>query len=199
MIGRYGTRAAEWLLLGAGVCLLSWYGVERFHAARYQSAAGAAIERQAGPPDASIGTQGVEETRTAFATGTPIGRLEVPRLHLSVVVANGDDDNTLGVAAGHLPDTPWPWQPGNSAIAAHRDSYFRPLRFIRLNDEIRFVAGGDIRRYKVTRTSIVTPEDLSVLRPTSSPTLTLITCYPFFYVGHAPKRFIVQATALDVS
>ena len=197
MTGRYGTRTAEWLLFGAGVCLLSWYGVQRFHAAHYQSTAGAAIERQeiTRPPDASIGTERIDETPTAFPGGTPIGRLEVPRLQLSVVVADGDDDNTLAVAAGHLPDTPWPWQPGNSAIAAHRDSYFRPLRFIRLNDEIRFVAERGTRTYKVTRTSIVTPDDLSVLAPTSSPTLTLITCYPFFYVGHAPKRFIVQATA----
>jgi sortase A len=133
----------------------------------------------------------------AVGIGDPIGRLEIPRLGLSVMVANGDDDQTLTVAAGHLPDTPFPWEPGNTAIAAHRDSYFRPLKAIRANDDLRLTTPNGTFRYRVTQLSIVTPDDLSVLRETAVPSLTLITCYPFTYVGHAPKRFIVRAERIE--
>jgi len=122
-----------------------------------------------------------------------MGRIEVPRLHVSAAVANGDDDGTLMVAIGHLPDTPFPWEAGNSALAGHRDTFFRQLRNIRVGDDMRVATPYGDFTYQVSRTLIVTPEDLSVLEPTADPTLTLITCYPFSYVGHAPKRFIVQA------
>jgi LPXTG-site transpeptidase (sortase) family protein len=123
--------------------------------------------------------------------------LDIPRLSMSTPVVRGDDDATLQLAAGHLPDTPKPWEPGNSAIAGHRDGLFRPLKNIRVGDEV-FVrtTRGDLR-YRVSDTRIVTPDDLSVLRPTASHTLTLITCYPFYYVGSAPKRFIVHAERVD--
>ena len=122
-----------------------------------------------------------------------MGRIEVPRLHVSAAVANGDDDGTLMVAIGHLPDTPFPWEAGNSALAGHRDTFFRQLRNIRVGDDMRVTTPYGDFTYQVSRTLIVTPDDLSVLEPTADPTLTLITCYPFSYVGHAPKRFIVQA------
>jgi sortase A len=125
--------------------------------------------------------------------GEPMGRIEVPRLHVSAAVANGDDDGTLSVAIGHLPDTPFPWEAGNSALAGHRDTFFRQLRNIRVGDDMRVVTPYGDFTYQVSRTLIVTPDDLSVLEPTAEPTLTLVTCYPFSYVGHAPKRFIVQA------
>jgi sortase A len=125
--------------------------------------------------------------------GAPVGRIEVPRLHLSAAVANGDDDGTLRVAIGHLPDTPLPWEEGNSALAGHRDTFFRELRHIRINDVMRMATPYGDFTYRVTRTLVVTPDDLSVLAPTHEPTLTLVTCYPFSYVGHAPKRFIVEA------
>jgi sortase A len=112
---------------------------------------------------------------------------------VSAAVANGDDDGTLMVAIGHLPDTPFPWEAGNSALAGHRDTFFRQLRNIRVGDDMRVTTPYGDFTYQVSRTLIVTPEDLSVLEPTADPTLTLITCYPFSYVGHAPKRFIVQA------
>jgi sortase A len=125
--------------------------------------------------------------------GEPIGRLEVPRLHLSAVVANGDDDETLRVAIGHLPDTPLPWEEGNSALAGHRDTLLRALRNIRVDDDMRVVTAYGEFMYQVKRIVIVAPDDLSVLTPTPQAALTLVTCYPFSYVGHAPKRFIVQA------
>ena len=132
--------------------------------------------------------------RAALARGSVIGRVDVPRLNLSAAIAEGDDDSTLGNAVGHLPDTPLPWQQaGNAAFAAHRDGLFRPLRNIRINDEVNVVTARGEFLYRVTKTQVVNPDDLSVLAPTKTATLTLITCYPFSFIGHAPQRFIVQA------
>jgi sortase A len=109
------------------------------------------------------------------------------------VIAEGDDDATLNVAIGHLPDTPMPWQEGNSALAGHRDTLFRPLQHVRVGDELRVsTASGDFQ-YQVRETMVVDPNDVWVLAPTDRPTLTLITCHPFSYVGTAPRRFIVRA------
>jgi sortase A len=110
------------------------------------------------------------------------------------MVAEGDDDSTLSIAIGHLPDTPLPWEDGNSALAAHRDTFFRPLRDIRIGDELRLTTTvHEQLRYRVRETLVVGPEDVGVLDSTDSPSLTLITCYPFNFVGHAPQRFIVRA------
>jgi len=104
-----------------------------------------------------------------------------------------DDDDALTVAVGHLPDTPLHWQPGNSALAGHLDTFFRSLRGIRLGYEIRLSTLHGELRYRVERTVVVEPDDLSVLATSPTPQLTLITCFPFSYVGNAPHRFIVQA------
>ena len=119
--------------------------------------------------------------------------LDVPRLKLTTPVIEGDDDRILQRAVGHLPDTPLPWEKGNSAIAAHRDGLFRPLKNVKVGDQIRFRTTREEIRYRVTKTSIVEPDDVSVLAPQPRSTLTLITCYPFYYVGTAPKRFVVHA------
>jgi sortase A len=98
---------------------------------------------------------------------------------------------------GHLPDTPLPWQPGNSALAGHRDGLFRPLKDIVAGDEVIFRTSRQTLRYRVTRTVIVEPDDVSVLKKKPHSQLTLITCYPFRYIGNAPKRFIVHAERAD--
>ena len=128
--------------------------------------------------------------------GDPIGILEIPRLGVSEIVAEGDTDEILGVAIGHLPDTPLPWEPGRSAIAGHRDGHFRPLKDIRQGDRIYLKARHVNLEYEVERTLIVTPDDLSVLTPTPDSYLTLVTCYPFSYVGRAPQRFVIHARAV---
>jgi sortase A len=130
-------------------------------------------------------------------TGEVMGRLEIPRLALSVMVVEGDDGGDLKRAAGHIPGTALPGQPGNTGIAAHRDTYFRPLRSIRLGDTIDLDTLRGNYQYRVVSTKIVTPEDNQVLSPTAKQTLTLVTCYPFYYVGPAPNRFIVQAQRTD--
>jgi LPXTG-site transpeptidase (sortase) family protein len=173
----------EWLLLGFGLGCIGVYAYENVEARRFQAEQAEVFAR-----DAQV--RAAPEIRT----GGLIGMLDVPRLELSTPVIEGDDTLTLKRAVGHLPDTPLPWDSGNSAIAGHRDGLFRPLKDIKVGDEIRFRTTRDEFRYRVTKTSIVKPDDLSVLESQpDAATLTLITCYPFYYVGSAPKRFIVHA------
>jgi sortase A len=122
-----------------------------------------------------------------------IGRLEIPRLNISVMVVDGDDLATLKRAAGHLPDTPLPWEFGNSTVAAHRDSFFRRLEDIKLSDRLILTTPHGTFRYAVAKLRVVDPDDLSVLAQTGRSSLTLVTCYPFHYVGPAPRRFVVRA------
>ena len=126
-----------------------------------------------------------------------IGRLTIPRLRLTTIVREGDDDTTLRRAAGHVPGSAIPGQFGNIAIAAHRDSFFRDLREIEKDDEIRIATRYGDFVYRVESVNIVKPDNIESLQPTRNPVLTLITCYPFNYVGHAPKRYIVRAREIE--
>jgi sortase A len=123
----------------------------------------------------------------------PIGRLSVPRLHLSAMVREGIDGNTLQVAVGHIPATALPGQAGNVGLAGHRDTFFRGLRDLKTGDEIQFsTLSGDFQ-YTVESLIVVEPDDIGVLAPSPEHVLTLVTCYPFSYIGSAPKRFVVRA------
>ncbi|MGE5235984.1 MAG: class D sortase [Acidobacteriota bacterium] len=122
-----------------------------------------------------------------------VGRILIPRLHLSAIVLEGVDDGTLLVAVGHVPGTALPGQKGNAALAAHRDSFFRPLAHVRPGDLIVVIRPLGTSDYRVVGTRVVSPDDLDVIRPTPEPTLTLLTCYPFAYIGPAPERFVVHA------
>ena len=180
------------LVIVGATCLL-WAGATALSAIAYQVEHKVSLERgdhAFDRPKAERAAYGVEAPVEA---GAPIGRLEIPRLGLSVVVAEGDDDNTLKVAVGHLPDTPLPWQEGNTALAGHRDTFFRPLRSVQPGDEIRFATRHGTFRYRVTRHTVVEPDELWVLDASPAAALTLITCYPFDYVGPAPRRFVVHA------
>lgn len=132
-------------------------------------------------------------TPAAPAPGKPIGVIEIPRLGLSSVVLEGDETAALLLGVGHLSDTPLPWRDGNSVLAAHRDTFFRGLGRIRPKDVIRFRTADAELEYRVQETRIVKPTDVEVLAPTKAAVLTLITCYPFTYIGPAPQRFIVRA------
>jgi sortase A len=122
-----------------------------------------------------------------------MGRIEIPRLGVSAVIRAGSDARTLRLAVGYIPGTALPGEDGNIGLAAHRDTFFRRLRDIRADDEIRIVTPEGTFAYAVERTDIVRPRDTWVLDRTPEPTLTLVTCYPFTYVGSAPQRFIVRA------
>lgn len=125
--------------------------------------------------------------------GDILGRIEIPRIHVSVVVLEGSDSRILRLGAGHIRGTGLPGMIGNVGIAAHRDTFFRPVREIRPNDLITLTTVRGVFRYRVEGTEIVDPEDVQVLHRTEDAQLTLVTCYPFYYVGSAPKRFIVHA------
>jgi sortase A len=183
-------RWIEGSLLVLGAVCLSWAGFVTVEARRYQRDEKAALQQMlmAVPPVSA------PTTSARVRTGDLVGSLTILRLHLSAVVIEGDDDSALNVAIGHLPDTPQPWDGnGNVALAAHRDTFFRPLKDVVVGDEIQVMTPRGEFLYDVRETTIVEPDDLSVLNPTERPSLTLITCYPFSYVGHAPRRFIVRA------
>ena len=124
-----------------------------------------------------------------LANGALIGRLEIPRLKLRAVVREGAGRATLDVALGHIPGTALPGQPGNVAVAGHRDTLFRGLRHIEKDDVIQFQTPGGNYDYKVESTSIVKPSDVGVLRASAQPEMTLVTCYPFYYVGFRARSF----------
>lgn len=121
-----------------------------------------------------------------------IGKIEVPRLKVSAVVKEGVDSKTLSRAVGHVPYTSLPGEKGNVGVAAHRDTHFRGLRNVRHGDVIRMTTADGVYLYEVDALKIVWPKNVEVLHPTPEPRITLVTCYPFNYVGSAPKRFIVQ-------
>lgn len=141
------------------------------------------------------------------AEGSVLGRVEIKRLNVSAMVREGADAKILSIAVGHVPSTSLPGATGNFAIAAHRDTLFRALKDIKEHDLVTFQAPTATYTYEVAGTRIVKPSDITVLRPDggglipasdkapgdNDKLLTMITCYPFYYVGSAPKRFIVEA------
>jgi sortase A len=177
------------LFVCAGLTL-SYCGYVLADARIFQYAESRSLEHQLyderTPPNSSPGL-------SAVATGGLIGRLEIPRLGLSVIVIEGEDKTTLRRAAGHVPGTSLPGQTGNVGITGHRDTFFRPLRNIRHNDIITIITLQGEFRYRVVSTRVVSPDDVAVLDSTGGEILTLVTCHPFYFVGPAPNRFIVRA------
>src|SRR5688500_13360272 len=133
----------------------------------------------------------------AFAPldGEAIGRIDIPRLGIGVAIAQGESEAVLRTAIGHLADTPLPGEIGNVVLAGHRDTFFRPLKDVRVGDAITLRTRDGAFEYRVESIAIVPPTDLSVLDATGGRTLTLNTCSPFFYIRSAPDRFIVRARA----
>ncbi len=129
----------------------------------------------------------------AVRTDGLIGRIEIPRLLLSAVVVEGSDESTFRRAVGHIPGTALPGQAGNVGLAGHRDTFFRSLRDLRIKDEVELsTLKGDFR-YEVESLMVVEPDNVDVLAPSADNELTLVTCYPFSYIGTAPKRFVARA------
>jgi len=133
------------------------------------------------------------EPQPRIPNGAIVGRLAIPRLHVRAMIREGTGDRTLSLALGHIPGTAFPGQPGNVGVAGHRDSLFRGLRDIAANDEFTFETPRASYVYLVEGTQIVKPQQTEVLDPGPTRELTLLTCFPFDYVGSAPDRFIVKA------
>ncbi len=129
-------------------------------------------------------------------SGDVLARLEVPRLAMSVVVLQGTTSHILRRGVGHIEGTVLPGELGNSGIAGHRDTFFRALKDIQPSDKVELQTAAGLSHYEVEWTKVVAPDDLSVLAPSTETTLTLVTCYPFYFIGGAPKRFVVHARLL---
>ena len=127
----------------------------------------------------------------------PLAILRIPKIGLDVAVLPGTDDFVLNRGVGHIEDTALPGRDGNSGIAGHRDGFFRGLRDIATGDAIDLETLSGSEKYRVERVWIVKPEDISVLDPTPTRSLTLVTCYPFYFIGSAPERFIVRAVRVE--
>jgi sortase A len=185
------------LLTGAlvviGFCV--WVAVQ---AAWYQAAAQAELSSPSALPGAgSDGSQSSGAQANLLKEMTPVGTLEIPRAHISALIAEGDSPQVLRVAIGHVPGTALPAQRGNIGLVAHRDTFFRRLGEVQTGDLIRIKGPHGSYSYRVTFTDIVSPRETWVLQPATGRTLTLVTCYPFHYIGAAPKRFVVRARAVD--
>ena len=137
----------------------------------------------------------VKAYKVALQRETPptLAILRIPRLNLEVPVYDGTEDAVLDLAAGRIEDTALPGTPGNVGIAAHRDGFFRALKDIKQGDELVLDTPVSTEQYRVEWIRITTPDDVSVIDPTPGPAVTLVGCYPFYYSGPAPKRFIVRA------
>lgn len=190
-------RWLERLLLLAGAAALIWCAVivtdmviAQRNAQRALEIAIAVDQLTTALPKAAAD---VPSPRLRVDVGSAMAALSIPRVQLSAVVLNGSDARTLQRGPGHVEHTAVPGDGGNVVIAGHRDSFFRPLRDIRVGDDI-FLETRDGRfQYRVTSLRVVGPREVSVLAPTSEDVLTLVTCYPFWVLGHAPDRFIVRA------
>jgi sortase A len=212
-VKRSSPRWLERALLLIGVLCLGVWAYARLDAGYFQYRAGRLLEkalsaRHSGTraaPAADTDTlesfrrSGASQARTPAPEGTLVGRLEIPRLGLSAIVLEGVGDKTLRRAVGHIPETLLPEEGGNVGLAGHRDSFFRELKDVRQDDLISLQTLAGTFRYRVAWTKIVQPEDTEVLAETGTPALTLVTCYPFHYVGAAPERFIVRARPLSPS
>lgn len=182
-------RSTSWLgrvFIAIGCGCLTFVAVTLVQASSFQQTAAETLERDL--------TASSSTDRSGPIDGGVVGRLEIPRLHLSILVVEGVDDATLSRAVGHMPGTAFPWDSGNAVLAGHRDTYFRPLKNLREGDRIRLTTARGTFEYRAISTKIVEPNDVSVLAPTSTRSLTLVTCYPFVYVGRAPQRFIIYAS-----
>jgi len=214
------TRRVELLFLGIGLALLAVWGgawIQRTVSSR------AAVKRfkaeqvslQATPinmndpasgslVDFSLWSEkrvGAYKQSLVDKADRPLALLRIPKIHLEVPVYNDTDDLTLNRGVGRILGTAQIGAEGNLGIAGHRDGFFRGLKDISPGDEIELVRIGQSDRYVVENIQIVNPEDISVLEPTPKPAMTLVTCFPFYYIGSAPQRFIVRAsiTGLDQS
>src|SRR5262249_42415377 len=136
------------------------------------------------PGDPGAMPRGTSGHRAAPENGTVVARLDAPSVSLSAAVLEGSDDAVLNRGAGHIEETPLPGEGGNIGIAGHRDTIFRPVRRLRVGDALNLSTSDRVYRYRISKTMIVAPEDVYVLNPTKRPTLTLVTCYPFNFIGH---------------
>jgi sortase A len=201
------TKKGERVSLGIGLTLLAFWGVARLHGSM---ASQEAIERFRTGTQLTLNT--TEGTTSAvdftlwnpkrvaaykasisMKTNLPVAILRIPQINLEVPVFDNTDDLTLNRGVGRIRGTAQIGHTGNLGIAGHRDGFFRGLKDIGLNDVVDVIRPGATDEYVITEMRVVNPNDISVLAPTTVSTLTLVTCFPFYYIGNAPQRYIITA------
>jgi sortase A len=206
-------RTFERVFLAIGLILFALWAIAQFHSSIASRAAIVRFRMDAlARADAATASQAPGSTSnvdftlwspqriTAYKDSLttkkdlPLALLRIPKINLEVPVFNDTDDLTLNRGVGRIVGTAQIGQPGNVGIAGHRDGFFRGLKDVALNDKVELVRPERADQYVITAIQIVTPEDVHVLDATSAPTLTLITCYPFYFVGSAPQRYVVTAS-----
>jgi sortase A len=183
---RQGLVWIQMLLFATGIVLTGYCCIVLIDAKIYQQSEHPELRRQRANLNAN----------PVWQDGS-LGRIEIPRLGISALIVEGTSTTALNRAVGHIEGTSWPGVPGNIGLSAHRDSFFRPLRNIKKGDEISLTHSEADFRYRVVSTKVVSPTDVAVLEPDGREILTLVTCYPFYFIGPAPSRFIVRAERVD--
>lgn len=197
-------RWPELLLAGFGIALLAGWGAQTWSSHRFQAEAGRRLDR------ASVGDR--DPFEQAFerdvpgalaimsplaARAAPPARIEIARIRLDAMIDEGTSARVLDRAVGHLSSTPGPGEDGNCVLAGHRDTFFGPLKGVRVGDVVRLSTAEGRWDYRVTGRDVVSPRRIDLLRATERPTLTLVTCYPFRWIGPAPMRLVVRAERVD--
>jgi sortase A len=182
----YILRGAYYFFLASGILAMGYAGFVFADSHAYQ-----ALETK------EFKQAGLLSEPHILVEGEVIGEIQVPRLGLKAIVVQGDSPANLKRAVGHLSKSALPGEWGNVALAGHRDTFFRTLRDIRLGDEIKFKTRERSFEYLVESIEVVAPTDIRVLESSTGHDLTLLTCFPFHYVGPAPNRFVVRAREVD--
>jgi sortase A len=195
--GKTSRTSLLWIrgaLLIVGVLALAYAGFELLDAKLFQASQVRQFQQQLSNIRPAMATAGANSAVSAAAlSGGTLGEIEIARLGVAAMILEGTDERTLRHAVGHIAGTPFPGQSGNVGIAGHRDTFFRALRNVQHGDEITLTTLNGSYLYDVDTTQIVGPKDTQVLNDSKESILTLVTCYPFYFVGPSPKRFIVRA------
>jgi sortase A len=179
-------RCIEYVCWSAGVWAIAWVALVSWSSFRFQTRQAKRLELLRQVP---------AENRLA-RPGDPFGEISIPRLGLSAIIAEGVDEGTLRHAVGHFPDSSTPEAGGTVALAGHRETFFRALAHVRLHDLVKLETPQGKYQYEVVRTEVVGPEQVELVQSSPQSDLTLVTCFPFRYIGRAPERFIVQAVRI---
>jgi sortase A len=192
MFAKRGQRFIRWtrrILLLTGVLALAYVALTLFNARLFQNGASHALDGQILAEE----QHSVTPARKQVKDGDVLGRIEIPRIGMSVMVLQGTASKSLRLGVGHINGTALPGESGNIGIAGHRDTFFRGLKDVHRDDEILLQTASGISRFEVDWIQITAPGDGGIVSLATEPGLTLVTCYPFHYIGAAPERFVVHA------
>ena len=186
-----GQRFVRWtrrILVLSGALAIVYVALTLLDARLFQNAASRTLDGQIH----AAGLLTVIPSRKAIKEGDLLGRMEIPKIGMTVIVLQGTDSKTLRLGVGHIDGTALPGEPGNIGIAGHRDTFFRGLKDVHRGDEILLHTTAGISRYEVDWIQITTPRDGGIVSVSAESGLTLVTCYPFYYIGAAPERFVIH-------